>query len=1091
VGPIGELNVLTNVSVGGATGNQHLVFNGSDWTNQDPLIAGLNDVEVNGPTANQRLVFDGSNWANQDPLISDLNDVNVSNPTGNQHLVFNGSQWVNQDPVFGDLSDVSVAGATGNQHLVFDGNNWVNRDPLIGELADVNLTGLTGNQQLVFDGSQWINKSNFITSLTDVGASGATANQQLVFNGSQWVNTDNLLVALTDVNVSGATGNQHLVFDGSKWVNRDPLLVDLNDVNLTGLTGNQMLVFNGNEWVNSSATIDDLVDVGISGPVANQHLVFDGQKWTNKDSKIIELADVSFNAGATGLDGQVLAYNATLGVWENKSIDNIPGFFGGTDNQGNSSFVNQAGGASSNFGGRGLGTTYQASATFNNETRTFQRAELLPDGTMILQDEINQRVNTVANGGNNTENMTNIDVTETARGDTVRTNTGETTINGQISTTSQTSTIVRPDNSREVQAAYTLKQDAARGGKDQYFNARIFQNISTRQLRDGRMMETVTDTVAAEAVGTAADFSVICDTDVTTGEVLRKCIQTDFSDFSETSRNFVSNQPTQDQTGTVSVTETNRDGTRAVSEVASGSRSWSKGKYQASGQINQDESRGMKTQQGSIETGQEVARRQLRDGRMMETVTDSAQIMVQNVEGVLSVVCETDVTTGEVTRRCVQSDFSNFSETSRNFVSSQPTSSTMSSHGGTITNRDGSRQSSIFATSQTDYSDGTTVSQFNFFNNDQGGIPESQMSYNLSTTTGANARTGQRANQNMTQVKGTNDAPIANYMEEINGSNNSNEIQVMAPLNTDNAAISATNLNPGLQRVLSRSLRRSLNPSSRDKGNGYCRVDDVLNELHRKVLFMELPNIYANINELYVPTVRWVPGDISGSGTGLTWNASVGNGTVFERGVSATFGSGIVGGKNALDINPASQTDMSRYVYLNLGNTYSGSNDFTFAFVIQDIGYNSTANARFINIMDETPTVGAADGTLTDIALMYRNGSLDSVRAVYNASTSLNWNGVSASTFSGTPNVVVASYSSSNQKLKIWVNNSTDNLVTDATVNLDALTMRVIGFGRYNLSAIRATDLKVAEVMFWASALTDENVAMLSQSLLVEFGVRT
>jgi hypothetical protein len=84
------------------------------------------------------------------------------------------------------------------------------------------------------------------------------------------------------------------------------------------------------------------------------------------------------------------------------------------------------------------------------------------------------------------------------------------------------------------------------------------------------------------------------------------------------------------------------------------------------------------------------------------------------------VVCETDVTTGEVMRRCVQSDFSNFNETSRNFVSSQPTSSAMSSHAGTVTNLRGDRETQTFATEETTHGNGQTTTRLSYFSRETG-----------------------------------------------------------------------------------------------------------------------------------------------------------------------------------------------------------------------------------------------------------------------------------------------------------------------------------------------------------------------------------
>jgi len=249
-------------------------------------------------------------------------------------------------------------------------------------------------------------------------------------------------------------------------------------------------------------------------------------------------------------------------------------------------------------------------------------------------------------------------------------------------------------------------------------------------------------------------------------------------------------------------------------------------------------------------------------------------------------------------------------------------------------------------------------------------------------------------------------------------------------------------------------------------------------------------NTYANINSNYSPTVRWVPTDLSGTAGSLVWPSTVGSGTIDAQGSSANFVAASVGGKNAFYSNPSSETDGTKYLRLNLGATYAGTGDLTFAFILQDIGVNGTNNNHIIGLLDATPTVDGDFATTTDISALYVQNATTVFRSFYN-SASINWSpGANFTTVGSTPALVVCRYTHSGTQWKVWINNATDLIATTNTINLGSLSIRNIQFGKLNSADQRANTLRVAEVIFWDSPLTDQNVTDLSTALLVEYTAR-
>ena len=249
-----------------------------------------------------------------------------------------------------------------------------------------------------------------------------------------------------------------------------------------------------------------------------------------------------------------------------------------------------------------------------------------------------------------------------------------------------------------------------------------------------------------------------------------------------------------------------------------------------------------------------------------------------------------------------------------------------------------------------------------------------------------------------------------------------------------------------------------------------------------------MTNRYNNINTNFSPVVRWLPGDISGSAGSLVWNSSVGSGSINTQGTGAHFVASSVGGKSALYIDPSSATDATKYVVMDLGTTYNGSGDLTIALVIQNPG-GYTIFDRLITLLDSTPTTGFDYDNTTNISLFQRTTG-NVFRYEYNSSNAIYSPGGVLSTDITTPYVFIMRYTSSGTELKIWLNNTSDTNVHSASLDLDSLAIQNIGLGYYQ-GGDAYSILRVAEILFWDTPLTNQQITDLSNDLLTEYTVRT
>ena len=67
----------------------------ANYLTSNPLALGsLSDVTITSAQAGQTLVFNGTEWVNDNLLLDNLGDVTAPSPLANQYLMWNGSAWV-------------------------------------------------------------------------------------------------------------------------------------------------------------------------------------------------------------------------------------------------------------------------------------------------------------------------------------------------------------------------------------------------------------------------------------------------------------------------------------------------------------------------------------------------------------------------------------------------------------------------------------------------------------------------------------------------------------------------------------------------------------------------------------------------------------------------------------------------------------------------------------------------------------------------------------------------------------------------------------------------------------------------------------
>ena len=125
------LSDLTDVTLASPQNDQVLTYSGAinTWYNAavPRNIGELEDIVVSTPGSGQSLLFNGTDWVNDNPSINDSSDVELSSPIAGNSLVYSGTQWSNSTLQYSlnSLTNVNTAGQSSGRVLSYNGTNWV------------------------------------------------------------------------------------------------------------------------------------------------------------------------------------------------------------------------------------------------------------------------------------------------------------------------------------------------------------------------------------------------------------------------------------------------------------------------------------------------------------------------------------------------------------------------------------------------------------------------------------------------------------------------------------------------------------------------------------------------------------------------------------------------------------------------------------------------------------------------------------------------------------------------------------------------------------------------------------------------------
>ena len=216
--------------------NVSLLNNDVPYLSTSSSINDLSDVDTTGASVDNTLVWNGTNWvpgSSGASELNDLSDVNITAISSGNFLRYSGDQWENSDLLVSDIPNLSslyasVAQGTKADSAVQPGDNisTLTNDSgfisditgeTLGDLSDVNLTGISSGDIIAWNGSAWVNGSappadisgSSINALNDVdtGTTPPTTGQALIWNNDdgEWQPGDVASDAPVD-SVNGQTG---------------------------------------------------------------------------------------------------------------------------------------------------------------------------------------------------------------------------------------------------------------------------------------------------------------------------------------------------------------------------------------------------------------------------------------------------------------------------------------------------------------------------------------------------------------------------------------------------------------------------------------------------------------------------------------------------------------------------------------------------------------------------------------------------------------------------------------------------------------------------------------------------------------------
>ena len=352
-----ELNELTDVDIDSPAVDDFLVYNGTQFVNQQVNIVesidDLNDVDDTDKAEGRILVNrsgvlqyediptgGGGSGAEQ---LSELSDVDSSlAPNDGDILIYDAveSEFKAQALVVDDINDISNVDITGiqdGQGLVWDNGTFVSFDPVteLNNLSDVEISGTpVSGQVLAWDGDNFSltalsTGAQELDELSDVSIGTLNVGDILRYDGTEFVNEELDLSTLDIFEFDNIQDGQFIVYNNttSKFENQNVNLVenidDLNDVDDTDKAEGRILVNRSGIMQyedlpsTGSESLNDLTDVEIDGPVVGEALVYDGTNFVNQSIPSVENINDLNDVDTTGIeDGQILSYNESTGNFE-------------------------------------------------------------------------------------------------------------------------------------------------------------------------------------------------------------------------------------------------------------------------------------------------------------------------------------------------------------------------------------------------------------------------------------------------------------------------------------------------------------------------------------------------------------------------------------------------------------------------------------------------------------------------------------------------------------------------------------------------------------------------------------------------------
>ena len=254
----------------------------------------------------------GAVYVQDDPLaLNHLNGVSITSVTSGQALVFNGTEWVNQD--IATQSELNTISTNLNNHTSDSSIHFTQNDINIDHTqisdwssqftSDFNTNfGLKDTDDLAEGTTNKYDKTVTFSGGNNVTISGTYPNFTINDDSASSSHT-HLLDNLTDVaiNFGSLANGQGLVYDGSEWTNMDiATQSELDGVSGTLNThvGDSSIHFTQAEISISTSQINDFntSDITVNSLTSNTTIVYDSEyaassslNWNNGNKQSITL----------------------------------------------------------------------------------------------------------------------------------------------------------------------------------------------------------------------------------------------------------------------------------------------------------------------------------------------------------------------------------------------------------------------------------------------------------------------------------------------------------------------------------------------------------------------------------------------------------------------------------------------------------------------------------------------------------------------------------------------------------------------------------------------------------------------------------